>query len=183
MTLWPIFSLWLVGQTNQYVNETTEVQINYPSDTVFKVKAEVTNDWGDRAIASINFIRDSPPTIGGATITCPSTPCQVLEEFKVELTGNWYDREIESMELYIAIFLELSDGRRIPLHSSSWEQKSFSSSLPIPLICINAFIKCECSGCGNWPRRLFNHSEPDYYCEQYSWRCRKEQNLRRPRRG
>ncbi|CAI2386633.1 unnamed protein product [Moneuplotes crassus] len=140
------------GQTNQYVNETTEVSLNqntlanYPSGTIFKIKAEVTNDCGDRAISKINLMRDFPPTVGGVTITCPSTPCQILEDFKVDLTGNWYDTYIESMELYIAIFFELSDGRRIPIHSSSWEKKSFSSMLPIlssssvPLLDVNVLI-------------------------------------------
>ena len=72
--LFPLIS----GTTNQYLNETQELELNsntiqnYAEGTLFKVKAEVQNDCGDKAISYITFTTDTTPTIGDATIACSS---------------------------------------------------------------------------------------------------------------
>ena len=131
-----IFPL-IPGTTTQYVNETQFVELNqltlnnYPLGTTFTITAEITNDWGDKAIAYIDLVRETPPVIGDISITWPKTPCRILENFYVELTGTWHNKDPLKMELYIKIIFELPDGKTIYGHVSQWEQDKFNLTLPI----------------------------------------------------
>jgi hypothetical protein len=68
------------GQTDQYINEITDIDLNsatlenYAYGTTFRVRAEVTNTCGDKAINAISFKMSPKPTIGDVQITCTSTP-------------------------------------------------------------------------------------------------------------
>ena len=79
------------GTTDQYLNETQEVELNsntisnYAEGTLFRVKAEVQNDSGDKAISFISFTTDIKPKIWDATITCSSFRWLVLEDITIKL--------------------------------------------------------------------------------------------------
>ena len=127
----------ITGTTNQYLNSTQVVELNaatidnYPEGTIFKIKAEVQNSWGDIAIDYATFLKSTSPTIGDITIICPSTPCKVQENMTVTLIGNWYSSQINIMELWTKVELKLNDGTTFVLSVYKWEGKSFIFTLPI----------------------------------------------------
>ena len=127
----------ITGSTNQYLNETQRVDLNaatinnYVSGTSFKMKAEVENDCGDKAINYITLSKASTPTVGDATITCTSSPCKVLEIMVASLTGYWYYREPGQTDLWIKVELKLSNGMQVLVTSEKWNTLNFNISLPI----------------------------------------------------
>ena len=127
----------ITGATNQYLNNTQVVELNaatidnYAEGTIFKVKAEVQNSWGDVSIDYITFLKSTTPTIGDATITCTSTPWKVQESMTVALTGSWYSSQANIMELWIKLDLKLTNGNIITLAVEKWECKLFTFTLPI----------------------------------------------------
>ena len=131
--LFPLIS----GSTNQYVNETTIVELNpstiknYAVGTLFKVMAEVHNDWGDKSRGYISFALSMTPIIGDAVITCTSTPWKIQETMTITLTGNWYNTEVLLMELYVKVEFKLSDGTVILIYPENWQKKTFSFTLPV----------------------------------------------------
>ena len=131
-----IFPL-ISGSTNQYLNDTDSVDLysnalnNYPQGTNFKVKAEVHNDWGDKAIEYINFSLSTSPTIGDAVISCTSSPWKVKESMTISLTGNWYSSQSYVMELYIKVEFKFSDGTQILIIPEQWQVKTFTFVVPV----------------------------------------------------
>ena len=127
----------ITGATNQYLNNTQVVELNaatidnYVEGTIFKVKAEVQNSWGDVSIDYITFLKSTTPTIGDATITWTSTPWKVQESMTVALTGSWYSSQVNIMELWIKLDLKLTNGNIITLAVEKWECKLFTFTLPI----------------------------------------------------
>ena len=125
------------GTTNQYVNETKVVELNaatinnYAVGTIFKVMAEVHNDWGDISRGYISFALSMTPTIGNAIISCYSTPWKFKETMTITLTGNWYNTEVLLMELYIRIEFKLSDGTIVLVYPEKWQQKTFVFTVPV----------------------------------------------------
>ena len=131
--LFPLIS----GTTNEHVNETEIVELNpatfnnYVDGTYFEVKAEVTNDWGDKAVSFLTFIKNQKPIIGDITVTWPSTPWRVKEEIHINLTGNWYNQEIDDFDLYISVKIELLNGDIIVVQINEFSKDSFKFTLPV----------------------------------------------------
>ena len=127
----------ITGSTNQYLNATQRVDLNaatinnYVGGTSFRVKAEVENDCGDKAINYITLSKASKPTVGDATITCTSSPCKVLENMNILLTGDWYFGVVSNTDLWFKVEAKLSDGTIALLTSENWQQLEFDITLPV----------------------------------------------------
>ena len=126
------------GTTNKYVNETnTSTFNNYPEGSFFLIKAEITNDWGDKAIDYLSLAKEVFPTIDDVTITCTSTPWQVHEDIQIDLIGNWYNQNIDIFELYISVKIELPNGKVVVVQINKYQESSFKFTLPVVSISSN----------------------------------------------
>ena len=131
-----IFPL-ISGATNQYQNETDIVDINpdtfnnYAEGTFFEVKAEVTNDWGDKAISFITFAKEYSPTVGDVAITWPSTPWRVHENIQIDLIGNWYNQDVGNFDLFISVKIELPTGDIVVVQINEFQKSAFNFTLPV----------------------------------------------------
>ena len=131
------------GSANEYVNETDTLEINtstfnsYPEGSNFLIKAEITNDWGDKAIDYFLLYKEISPTVDDVTISCASTPWRVHEDIQVDLTGNWYNQDIDNFELYISVKIELPNGNVVVVQINNYQQSSFKFTLPVVSVISN----------------------------------------------